>query len=136
MRSSPKSLAKADLTLREIERGQVFHNLVEGTETDVGLVFRVFLPSGGTVIADVGRLVFVAEDNVLFEAGPHPALHGGTLRRTQLSSAVAGRIRRTSRLPARRATRVPYRRVNHGTERAITVTAIRPLSWPCRALPA
>ena len=35
----------------------------------------------------------------------------------------------TSRLPARRATRVPYRRVNHGTERTATVTAIRPLSW-------
>jgi NADPH:quinone reductase-like Zn-dependent oxidoreductase len=29
----------------------------------------------------------------------------------------------TSRLPARRATRVPYRRVNHGTERSATVTA-------------
>jgi hypothetical protein len=35
-----------------------------------------FLPDGGTVIADVGRLVFDAEGNVTFEAGPHPALHG------------------------------------------------------------
>ena len=42
----------------------------------------------------------------------------------------------TSRLPARRATRVPYRRVNHGTERSATVTAIRLLTWPCHALPA
>jgi NADPH:quinone reductase-like Zn-dependent oxidoreductase len=42
----------------------------------------------------------------------------------------------TSRLPARRATRVPYRRINHGTERSATVTAIRLLSWPCHALPA
>jgi NADPH:quinone reductase-like Zn-dependent oxidoreductase len=41
----------------------------------------------------------------------------------------------TSRLLARRATRVPYRRVNHGTERVTTVTAIRPLSWPRHALP-
>jgi hypothetical protein len=31
------------------------------TEADVGLVFCVFLPDGGTVIADVGRLVFDAE---------------------------------------------------------------------------
>jgi hypothetical protein len=64
------------ITLREIERGQLFIDLVEGTETNVGLVFRVFLPDGGTVIADVGRLVFDAEGNVIFEAGPHPALHG------------------------------------------------------------
>jgi hypothetical protein len=64
------------ITLRQIERGQIFIDLVEGTETKVGLVFRVFLPDGGTVIADVGRLVFDAEGNLVFEAGPHPALHG------------------------------------------------------------
>ena len=64
------------ITLREIERGQIVIDLVEGTETDIGLVFRVFLPGGGTVIADVGRLVFDAEGNLIFEAGPHPALHG------------------------------------------------------------
>ena len=64
------------ITLREIERGQIFIDLVEGTETDVGLVFRVFLPDGGTVIADVGRLIFDAEGDVIFEAGPHPALRG------------------------------------------------------------
>jgi hypothetical protein len=31
--------------------------------------------------------------------------------------------------PGRRATRMPYRRVNHGIERTTTVTAIRPFSW-------
>ena len=36
----------------------------------------MLLPDGGTIIADVGRLVFDAEGNVIFEAGPHPALHG------------------------------------------------------------
>ena len=40
------------ITLRVIERGQIVIDLVEGTETDVGLVFRMFLPDGGTVIAD------------------------------------------------------------------------------------
>jgi hypothetical protein len=64
------------ITLREIERGQIFIDLIDGSQTLVGLVFRVFLPDGGTVIADVGRLVFDAEGNVIFEAGPHPALHG------------------------------------------------------------
>jgi hypothetical protein len=64
------------ITLREIERGQTFYDLTDGSQTLVGLIFRVFLPHGGTVIADVGRLVFDAEGNVTFEAGPHPALHG------------------------------------------------------------
>ncbi|HEU4897088.1 MAG TPA: hypothetical protein VFX88_05880, partial [Actinomycetota bacterium] len=64
------------ITLREIEHGQTFIDLVEGTDTEIGLLFRVLLPGGGTVIADVGRLVFDAEGNVIFEAGPHPALHG------------------------------------------------------------
>ena len=63
------------ITLREIEHGQIFLDLVEGTDTEIGLLFRVFL-SGGTAIADVGRLVFDAQGNVTFEAGPHPALHG------------------------------------------------------------
>jgi hypothetical protein len=64
------------ITLRQIERGQIFIDLQEGTDTEVGLIFRVFLPEGGTVIADVGRLIFDAQGNVIFEAGPHPALHG------------------------------------------------------------
>ena len=64
------------ITLRQIERGQIFRNLIEDTDTEVGLTFRVFLPGGGTVIADVGRLVFDAEGNLIFEAGSHPALHG------------------------------------------------------------
>jgi hypothetical protein len=34
------------------------------------------IDGGGTVIADVGRLVFDAEGHVIFEAGSHPALHG------------------------------------------------------------
>lgn len=64
------------ITLRELEHGQAFIDLVEGTDTEIGLLFRLLLPGGGTVIADVGRLVFDAEGNLSFEAGPHPALHG------------------------------------------------------------
>jgi hypothetical protein len=33
--------------------------------------------------------------------------------------------------PAGRATRVPYRRVNHGTQRTTTVTLTPPMSCPC-----
>jgi hypothetical protein len=64
------------ITLRQIEHGQTFYDLTDDSQILVGLIFRVFLPHGGTVIADVGRLVFDAEGNVTFEAGPHPALHG------------------------------------------------------------
>jgi hypothetical protein len=90
MRSAPKSLAKADLTLREIERGQVFHDFVEGSETDVGLISRVFLPGGGTVIADVGRLIFDEKTTSSLwrvptrrftGTSPHFAPHSAKLRR-------------------------------------------------------
>jgi hypothetical protein len=64
------------ITLRDIDRVQTFDDLVEGTHTEIGLLFRVLLPGGGSVIADVGRLVFDAEGHLIFEAGPHPALHG------------------------------------------------------------
>jgi hypothetical protein len=43
-----------------------------------------------------------------------------TLRPTQPTAVVAGITRRASCLPARRATRVPYQRVNHGTGRWTT----------------
>jgi hypothetical protein len=67
------------ITLREIDRELIVIDLVEGTETDVGLVLRVLLLGGSTVIADVGRLIFDAEGDVIVEAGPHPALHGDFL---------------------------------------------------------
>jgi hypothetical protein len=63
-------------TVRQIERGQIFLDPVEGTDTEVGLILRVFLSGGGSLMADVGRLVFDTDGNVTFEAGPHPALHG------------------------------------------------------------
>ena len=51
-------------------------NLVTGTDTEIGLIIRVSLPGGGTLYLDRGRLVFDANGNVVFEAGPHPSLHG------------------------------------------------------------
>lgn len=59
--------------------GQAAHtisiiDLVKGTETDIGIIIRVF--DGGTLYLDRGRLVFDANGNLVFEAGPHPSLHG------------------------------------------------------------
>lgn len=51
-------------------------NLVTGTETDIGIIIHVSLPGGGTLYLDRGRLVVDANGNVVFEAGPHPSLHG------------------------------------------------------------
>lgn len=48
----------------------------ERTGTDLGLVFREFLPGVGIVIMDRGRVSFASDGSLLFEAGPHPALDG------------------------------------------------------------
>jgi NADPH:quinone reductase-like Zn-dependent oxidoreductase len=120
---------------------------------------RVFGFSGTTfgahaeflVVSEGGLMVAIPEGLTFEEAAP-----GSEGSHDALSSIRAARVRRgqdvlvygatgaigsaavqllkqlgaTSRLPARRATRVPYRRVNHGTERSATVTAIRLLAVP------
>jgi hypothetical protein len=50
---------------------QVSVELEEGTESDVGLRFRVVFPGLGVVLLDAGKVVFDADGNVVFEAGPH-----------------------------------------------------------------
>lgn len=50
-------------------------DLVDGTTTQVGLVFSATVPGVGVVFHDVGRVVFDAEDNLIFEAGPHDVFH-------------------------------------------------------------
>ena len=49
---------------------------LDGTVTEVGLVFRYALPGLGVVLMDRGRLIFNGDGQVLFEAGPHPGMHG------------------------------------------------------------
>jgi hypothetical protein len=63
------------LVVNQAEHTITVFDLTKGTEIDLGLVFRIF-GSNGTLQMDVGRLVFDADGNVIFEAGPHPALHG------------------------------------------------------------
>jgi hypothetical protein len=53
----------------------LIQDLVTGTETQVGLVFSSTVPGVGVVFHDVGRVVFDADGNVIFEAGPHDVLH-------------------------------------------------------------
>ncbi len=53
----------------------VFVDLVEGTEAQVGLVFKATVPGVGVVFHDVGRVVFDAAGNLIFEAGPHDVLN-------------------------------------------------------------
>ncbi|MGH3716692.1 MAG: hypothetical protein ACRDT4_25025 [Micromonosporaceae bacterium] len=49
---------------------------LDGTVTEVGLVFRDSAPGGWVGLMDRGRLVFDSSGNLVFEAGPHPQLHG------------------------------------------------------------
>jgi hypothetical protein len=46
------------------------------TGTDNGLVLKFTLPGSGVVLLDTGRLIFDSEGDIVFEAGPHQALHG------------------------------------------------------------
>lgn len=50
-------------------------DLVAGTVTQTGLVYSSTVPGVGVVFHDVGRVVFDAEGNVIFEAGPHDVLN-------------------------------------------------------------
>jgi hypothetical protein len=64
------------ITLLVHGAGSNSFDVLTGTQMDASLEFRVWLPGFGVVIMDRGRLVFDAEGNVIFEAGPHPALEG------------------------------------------------------------
>ncbi len=64
------------ITLLEHGRENSFLDLLSGTSADASLEFRVWLPGLGVVIMDRGRLLFDADGNPVFVAGPHPALDG------------------------------------------------------------
>jgi NADPH:quinone reductase-like Zn-dependent oxidoreductase len=108
------------------------------------------VPEGGLMVAIPEGLTF--EEAAPGSEGSHDALssiraakvgrgqyvlvYGATGAIGSAAVQLLKQVGATSRLPARRAIRVPYRRVNHGAERSATVTAIRLLTWPCHALPA
>ena len=70
------SMSANGITLNEVDHNTDTINLVKGTETEVGIVFRESLPGTGVAIMDVGRLSGTLDGSLLFEAGPHPALDG------------------------------------------------------------
>ena len=45
---------------------------------NTGLVFNVTIPGYGTVLLDVGRIVIVRNQGIVFEAGQHQELNGDT----------------------------------------------------------
>ncbi len=62
-------------SVRDAAHHTIFLDLIDGTETVVGLVFSVTVPGVGVVFHDVGRVVFDAEGTPIFEAGPHDVLN-------------------------------------------------------------
>jgi hypothetical protein len=69
------SLTANDLSVRFARSINQFFEL-DATVTEVGLVFRDSVPGVGVVLMDRGRLVFDSNGQLVFEAGPHPQLHG------------------------------------------------------------
>jgi hypothetical protein len=64
------------ITLDEVDHNTETIDLVDGTDTEVGIVFRESLPGLGIATMDRGRVSATLDGNLLFEAGPHPALDG------------------------------------------------------------
>jgi hypothetical protein len=56
---------------------------------EVGLAFKMFLPSVGVVLWGRGRLVFDANGNIVFDAGSHPEPEGDITRMQGLCTALA-----------------------------------------------
>jgi hypothetical protein len=75
-------LSANGIELRFSSRDNKTFNFVDQTVTEVGVVFRYSLPGLGVVLMDRGRLVWNIDENgetvgaPIFEAGPHPELHG------------------------------------------------------------
>jgi len=51
-----------------------FIDFTSGADRQIGIAIRVTNPNGGLIYLDVGRLIFDGNDNLVFEAGPHPSL--------------------------------------------------------------
>ena len=63
------------VTLQEFDRANLFFDLASGGQRDAGIEFRVSA-GGAPLVFDRGRLLFDADGNVTFVAGPRPALDG------------------------------------------------------------
>lgn len=70
------TLSANGIALRFMGSDNQFLDVEAGLVREVGLVFRYSLPGLGVVLMDRGRLIFDGDGQLLFEAGPHPQLHG------------------------------------------------------------
>lgn len=75
-------LSANDATLR-IQQAYVRHlDVKDNVAAETGLIFHYRGPGEGVVLTDRGRLVFTLDSqtgdyvDLVFEAGPHPSLHG------------------------------------------------------------
>jgi hypothetical protein len=62
-------------TLRFVQANLFDTDLSTGERTTAGLRFLAYIPGGGVVLLDAGRLV-VTDGQIVFEAGPHQLVHG------------------------------------------------------------
>jgi hypothetical protein len=70
---------------RDPQYAMLQSDLLKGTDTFVGLIYRITVPGRGLVYIDAGRIVF-SEAGVIFEAGTHQFLNGSD----QLLCAILG----------------------------------------------
>jgi len=63
-------------SLSDFEPLTLFIDITSGTTTWVGLTYHVNAPGWGSVLLGAGRVVFDANGNMTFEAGPHQVTHG------------------------------------------------------------
>jgi hypothetical protein len=77
------TLSANGIVLRDVVAENLFTDFFTLTMRETGLVFRDSFMDGGVVIMDRGRLIWNFDPNIgetvgdpIFEAGPHPELHG------------------------------------------------------------
>ena len=76
-------LSANGITLRSRSADNLHFDFTQNTVVETGLVFQYRLPGTGVVLMDRGRLVWNIDPETgemigepVFEAGPHPQLHG------------------------------------------------------------
>jgi hypothetical protein len=82
LEQSSGTLSANGIDLRFASTDNKMYDLESQTLAEVGLVFRYSAPGVGAVLMDRGRLIWKIDANgemvgdPIFEAGPHPELHG------------------------------------------------------------
>jgi hypothetical protein len=65
------------VSLSEFDRDTLIIDLVAGTQREVGIVYRIRLPDGGTpLVFDRGMILVDGDGNFVQVSGPHPGLEG------------------------------------------------------------